>query len=248
MEVQGRTIREWYNRSRGGTRGKFLSEIASLDCAALIAQLQRECLIPPAGRMRTRTELDACGRKAAPTVQTLQADACDEQTLQWMFLHRGYLLAPIERVLRRELPTCCAGQMPIGWADLLAFDTECMQPILVELKRAEANDPLSAVVLELLSHWVFQVRHIGCFNALIGDYGYAARLPMRLVIGAPEAYFREARAVSQRRRAGLRGEYEIALSWIKGLRSAGAAALDLYAIEEQWQASGPAFRMRRLPV
>jgi hypothetical protein len=175
-------------------------------------------------------------------MQVLQGRKPVEQTLQWLFLHRNHLLSANESILWRELPTCCAGEAVEGRADLLAFDQTLAQPILVELKDGDADDPLSGAVLELLYHWAFHLQHVQHFHALLAEFGYVPACPCRLALVAPESYYATAEARSPRRN----NEYKWAMGWIGGLSRANLVSIDLYAIEPGWLAAGAGFRIGKL--
>ncbi len=175
-------------------------------------------------------------------MEVLQAGKPVEQSLQWLFLHRNHLVSASESILWRELPTCCAGETVEGRADLLAFDQTLAQPILVELKDGDADDPLSGAVLELLYHWAFHLQHVQYFHALLAEFGCVPVCPCRLVLVAPESYYAIANARSPRRN----NEYERAMGWIDDLSRKNLVTIDLYAIEPDWLAAGAGFRIRKL--
>jgi hypothetical protein len=208
----------------------------------------RENALKGEGRLRTRQELEELDRELCPSLEDLRLRKPNEQTLQWVFLHRGYISSLNERVLCRELPSCCWGEKVAGKgrADLLAFDGELSQPMLVELKRADNDEPLCAVVLEILFHWCFHGQFHQSFELLLREFECGATRPMRLVIAAPVGYFREARRRSQDRTDRLGGEFPRALAWITALRE--LVQIDLYAIEDQWLEKGPMFPMSRLKL
>jgi hypothetical protein len=93
-----------------------------------------------------------------PLLEELRTGIPDEQTLQWFFIHRGYVQFEHEKVIERELPVSPAGLPREDWIDILAFDSTLNRPILVELKQGAANDSLTGVLLEVLAHWAFHVR------------------------------------------------------------------------------------------
>jgi hypothetical protein len=236
------TIYDWYRLSRSGTRGAFLKALSALS-PTLLAQMARgESALPPTSRTRKREELDALARTSLPSLAMLRASEPNEQTLQWLFLHRGYLAIPKQTVLLRELPNCHFDQPVAGRADLFAFDRQLQQPILIELKRAKALDPLTAAVLEILFHWVFHTRYRDDLEELIGSYGFACSTPPQLVIAAPHLYFNEAKRRSSRRH----GEYERALIWIEELCQRQIVEIDLLAIDNDWLQIGPGFPISQL--
>ncbi len=99
---------------------------------ALTEMLGRDCARPPDGARAP------CGPA--------------EQTLQWMFTHRGYFHREPERVLWREWPTSAPGRQ----------------------RRADVTDALPRVVLEALRHWICAMRHRQSFETQIRDFGVAA--------------------------------------------------------------------------
>lgn len=236
-------IRDWYRLSKGGTRAVFFRDLPTLDCDALMGALASETSLPSTGRLRTKVELEELSRSLVPPIQDLAMRGPNEQTLQWMFMHRKRLLSLTECVLARELPTCCAGESVEGRADLLAFDQLLAQPIIVELKCEKASDPLSGVVLEVLSHWAFNVRHLADFNAQLSGFGYLPSKPPRLAIAAPEGYYVETRRRTARRQCN---EYDIAMTWIDALLRNNIVTVDLYAIEDDWLSAGPDFQMWKI--
>jgi hypothetical protein len=165
-----------------------------------------------------------------------------EQTLQWLFMCRKYLSTTNEPILCRELPTCYAGEQVRGRADLLAFDHISGQPILVELKNGDANDSLCGVVLELLHHWAFHMRHKDQLQALVREYTCEATASCRLALIAPAPFYREAKRRSKKRH----GEFERAIDWINGLASSNVVSIDLYVLDSDWQEQGIHFRVLKL--
>jgi hypothetical protein len=153
-----RSISDWYSLYHKAKR-QFLTELPALDCVSLIARLQTDSVLPPLGRVRTKKELERLThtREKPKDLAQLRGMRPTELVLKWMFAHRGYFSKPTERLLWWELPSCCHGTKPSGpsWADLLIMDQENEQPILVELKCSSANDPLSATIVEALTHWCF---------------------------------------------------------------------------------------------
>lgn len=241
MDV-GRGIREWYRASRSGSRGEFLKDVQSLTSHSLIALLREEISSGARGRLRTKPELEALSRTACPNIEALKAAPPREQTLQWLFVHRGHLSSSSERILCRELPTCCVGEPAEGRADLLGFDDAHGEPILVELKDGSASDPLSGAILELLYHWAFHMRHKDDFRALLADFGCEPTVPCRLVLIAPHAFYDEA----ERRSSKRYGEFERAIAWITELAARNVVIIDLYALDSGWQREGIHFRLRKV--
>jgi len=237
-----RSIHDWYRLSKKYPR-KFFRDLHFLDCSSLIATLQNDSTLQPRGHLRTAAELKGLSRTGLPSLGACKAREPDEQTLQWMFIHRCFFHVPHERIVWRELPTCCAEETPEGWCDLLAFDEVQARPLLVELKRGSATDPLTGVLLEALWHWTFGVQHSAEFKKQLCDFGYSTNNRPRVAIAAPEEYYRQA----QQRTRGPRGsEYQIALSWLACLRQKQVVDIEMFAIENAWQSSGPAFSMRRI--
>jgi hypothetical protein len=202
-----------------------------------------DATVPPRGVLRTKAELADLGRVKLPDIGDLRSREPTEQTLQWMFMHRGYFVETHQHIVWRELPTCCTGERAYGRADLVAFDTRAAQPIIVELKRTDATDALTRVVLEALWHWVFNIQHLAGLHALLSEFGHPTRLRPRIAIAAPQAYFTTARC---RTRAPRSSEYDLALSWIDRLNGEGLVSTEVYAIDDDWQRSGPDFRMLRM--
>jgi hypothetical protein len=246
MQKEPQTIYEWYQLSR--EQGPFLMQIRDLDENRVRALAAREKDLVGEGRLRTRRELEMLHRTRPPALEELKLRPPDEQTLQWCFLDRRYLSSPTERVLYREFPSGRWGETldGKGRSDLLAFDRDYSEPILVELKRASSTMPLSAAVMEILYHWSFHQKFLLSFKALLHSYACTASAATRLVIAAPDEYFRKARRRSQDRSTELGGEYDRALSWINALRE--TVRIDIYAIEDQWLAKAPTFQMKELAI
>jgi hypothetical protein len=237
-----RSIRDWYRLSKKDS-SKFFNDLHLLDCSSLIAILQQDIALQPRGRLRTAAELESLSRTGLPSLDVCKAKGPDEQTLQWMFMHRRYFELAHERIVWRELPTCCAEETPEGWCDLLAFDEAQARPLLVELKRGSATDPLTGVLLEALWHWVFGVRHNADLNTQLRGFGHTPNNPPRLAVAAPDEYYRQAQ---QRTREPRGSEYQVAIAWLACLRQNKIVDIDLYAIEDAWLSTGPAFNMRKI--
>jgi hypothetical protein len=247
MKTQYLSIFDWYQLSQKRKK-QFLEQIRDLDGITLRDLAIRERDLTSSGRLRSRAELEELSRTDLPPIEDLRIRTPREQTLQWFFMHRHYLAEPTERVLCRELPSCCWGETidGKGRADLLAFDRDYAEPILVELKRAKSEAPLCAAVMEILYHWGFYQRFSTSFRKLMHDYGCNSSGNIRLLISAPDEYFKNARKRSLERADGLDGEYHRALTWIAALKD--VVQIDVYTIEDQWQAKAPKFAMSKLQI
>ena len=241
-----RSLRDWYDLSREEPR-RFLEELPTLDCGALLETLNAEIGIAARGPLRTKKELYALCRTPVPSVLELQKKTPNEQTLQWMFMHRGCFASETEIVVYRELPICCAGETlgGHGRADLLVFDQSQGRAVLVELKCATARDPLSGVVLEVLLHWIFNIQHREQFHQQLSDLGYVSKNPLGMAICAPRAYF-ESSATRNRKPRG--DEFNSAQGWIKCLRERKNILIDLYEVKDDWLKVGPKFQMYKRPL
>jgi len=235
------TVEGWYRLSDHPRR--FLSAVPDLGVSALVRLTERAIAQPPRGRLRSKAELADLGRVSLPALTDFRDRLPTEQTLQWMFMHRGFLVEQHEQIVWRELPTCCSGERAYGRADLLAFDRKSNQPIIVELKRATATDPLSRCVLEVLWHWTFNVQHLAGFNAVLSELDCHCDALPRAVIAAPRSYFA---ATELRTRGPRKSEYQTAFDWMDGLRRAGIVSTEVYAIADDWLETGPAFGMERV--
>lgn len=229
-----------HQRWERGAHRVLLANSVRLIATALIETLQSDIALSPRGRLRSRKELDDLKRTNVPTLEELRKQGPNEQTLQWMFMRRTYFGSVSQSVLLRELPTSCSGQSVEGRADLLVYDEVQSRPILVELKRARATDPLTRVVLEALSHWVFHVQHWEEFQSQLGQLGYIGANRPGIAIAAPETYFS---AVKRRNRKPRANECEIAWDWVTKLRESNLLEIQLYAIENEWLSTGGGFRM-----
>lgn len=235
-----RGIRDWYRASRSGSRGEFLKDVQSLTCDSLIALLNQERSCgDKSRRLRSKDELESLSRSVCPDIESHKAKPFKEQTLQWLFVHRKYLSGPYESILFRELPTCYAGERVKGRADLLGFDHARGQPLLIELKDGEADDPLSGAILELLYHWAFHTSHIEQFHALLAEFGCEAKIQSRLLLIAPQPFYDKAKRRSRERH----GEFERAIAWIDGLASSNLVTIERYSLDPDWQQQGVDFRM-----
>lgn len=125
----------------------------------------------------------------------------------------------------------------------MLFDTDGRVPVLVELKKADANDALTRVVLEALRHWIFAMRHRQSFDRQMWSFGYAAAGAPRVAIAAPSTYFRLTR---EKTRPPRGREFELALEWMAHLRRSRVVDIGVYEIADDWQAAGPAFRVRQV--
>jgi hypothetical protein len=242
MNALPSTIRGWYELSKKD-RTAFFRALRHLESETVRKMLADQTALPPRGRLRTVEELSALPRTSWPSVNDLRARGrSDEYALQCMFAHRGFFAAPSQKFLWREFPTCCADEMPEGWADLLIFDTNLFRPSLVELKDADANDPLTGVVLETLSHWAFHVQHLTEFLEVLHlfDVQPVHAVP-GIAIAAPEHYFTEAK----RRNREPRGqEFGRALQWIADLHQHNVVSIEMYDIEDSWLQAVPNFNMK----
>ncbi len=188
-------------------------------------------------------------RRNRPSLQELLTATPNEQTLQWLFLYRGYLQFEHERVIERELPVSPEGVEREGWVDVLAFDGTVNQPILVELKQCRANDSLTGVLLEVLAHWAFHMRYLKEFQAQLlggGVVGSGDMTAPSVVIAAPETYFRETlrRSTHSRRHNEIRK----AASMIKCMREEWDLKIRLLAIADDWQSEGIRFGIEEWKV
>lgn len=101
-------------------------------------------------------------------------------------------------MIAREYPSCDRREKRRAVIDLLVFDVEKNNSLLVELKQAKASDPLFGVVLEALDHWIFFTRNSRSLAAVLSQAGHRSQdSPIQLAIAAPNKYFVE----TQRRSA-----------------------------------------------
>lgn len=235
------TIEGWYRLTLQSRA--FFEAVPYLDGVSLARMAMTDAMTPARGVLRTKAQLTDLGRVLLPDLDNLRSREPTEQTLQWMWMHRGHFAERQQKIVWRELPTCCAGERAFGRADLLAFDTDALQPIIVELKKATATDALTRTVLEAFWHWVFNMQHLASLEAMLCEFGHQPRLPPRIAIAAPRAYFIDAR---RRTRAPRNAEYELAVSWIDHLTDKKLVAIEMYAIEDDWLAAGPNFGLERL--
>ena len=132
-----------------------------------------------------------------------------------------------------------------GSVDLLAFDLDRRQPMLVELKPARASDSLTGVLLEVLSHWAFHMRYLPQFQQQVAQ-AEVVRSPVMqaptVAIAAPESYF-----VETLRRSGDPGrhnEIRVAAQLIRCMLEIWGVQVRLLAIEDGWQQVGLDFAIR----
>jgi hypothetical protein len=246
MTFRQQSLRRWYEFSKGqGDRRSRSGFFALLDgCTAeRFAEIVQEDLRQPAlGDLRSLTSIRQNSRRNTPTIDELRRRAPDEQTLQWLFLLRGYLRFRHEAIIERELPVSPAKVDREGWVDLLAFDLDRRQPILVELKRAKASDSLTGVLLEVLSHWAFHMRYLRQFQQQVAQadvVGSPVMLAPTVVIAAPESYF-----VETLRRSGdprRHNEIRVAAQLMRCMLEMWGVGVRLLAIEDGWQQVGLEF-------
>jgi hypothetical protein len=246
MVIRQHPLRRWYEFSKGeaGNSSDFyalLEQCMPERFAAIVtADLQR----PAPGELRSLESIRRYSRRNPPTFEELQKREPNEQTLQWMFLLRGYLQFRHEVIIERELPVSPGGVDREGWVDLLVFDADRRQPVLVELKRAKANDSLTGVLLEVLSHWAFHMRYLHQFRQQVAQSEVVQSLDMvtpTVAIAAPESYFVETlrRSSSARRH----NEIQVAARLINCMQEAWGLRVRLLAIEEDWQQVGLEFSL-----
>ena len=253
MIIRQLPLRRWYQFSKG-VGGRSSDFYTMLDrCtpdrfAAIVAQeLQR----PAPGELRSLSSIRQYSRRRIPTLEELQNREPNEQTLQWMFLLRGYLQFKHEAIIERELPISPAGVDREGGLDLLTFDLSRGQPILVELKRAKATDSLTGVLLEVLSHWAFHVRYFHQFRQQLAQSEVVNSLNSMMptvAIVAPESYFIETvRRSSDRRR---HHEVQVAAKLINCMRVLYDLQVRFLAIQDDWQQIGLDFVLHdwRIPA
>jgi hypothetical protein len=239
MTIHYRPLRHWYEFSKGKWGRRRLSDFFVLleSCTParfakiVAADLQR----PALGELRSLASIRQYSRRDTPTLDELLQRRPDEQTLQWLFLLRGYLQFTHEPIIERELPVSPAQVEREGWVDLLAFDVDRRQPILVELKRADANDSLTGVLLEVLSHWAFHIRYQHQFRQQIAEAEVvrsAEMLAPSVAIAAPHSYFAETlrRSNDPRRH----NEIHVAARLIRCMLETWGLQVRLLAIEDAW--------------
>ena len=149
-----RSIRDWYSFSRTGRR-RFFADLNQITPEGLATLVQEELNEPPVESLRTLEDIANYTRVDLPSLVELRQRDPSEQTLQYVFMHRGYFRRPFEVVLAREYPSSDRRDNRSAVIDLVVFDRECRNPLIVELERAKWTDPLFGVVLEALHHWVF---------------------------------------------------------------------------------------------
>lgn len=231
---------DWYRLS-AKHQAAFFEELGKLTNADVEQIVRSVADMPSQGPLRPLAEIRSL-RAELPTLEELSRREPNELTLQLAFMHRGHLSTTSEKVVAREIPISPAGMEKEGWCDLLVFDQETSVPILVELKRAEADDSLSGVLFEVLFHWAFHKRHFAEFREQLDADGI--RVPTTVTqpmatIAAPRSYFVETRRRSQDKRRD--GEYERALGMIEYLRERLNLRVKLLAIDDGWKKAMPAF-------
>jgi hypothetical protein len=249
MKMQERTLRSWYLTSKGerSSRSQFF-ELLDLCSPEMFTKVVKADLERPAsGRLRTLASIREYSRRNSPSYEELSTAKPDEQTLQWLFLYRGYLQFEHEQVIERELPVSPAGLLREGWIDVLAFDSIVKQPILVELKQARANDSLTGVLLEVLAHWAFHMRYMAEFRRQLKDGGVVgaeeASMPS-VLIAAPKHYFRE----TLRRNSRRHNETRTAALLMKCMKDGWDLNVRLLAISDDWQEVGAGFGVEEWSV
>ena len=153
-----RSIRQWYLLSRTARR-RFFEDLSAITPDDLVALVQAELKHDGVEALRTLEDIEKYRRVNLPSLAELKQRAPNEQTLQYFFMHRGRFRLPSEVVIAREYPSSDRRESRIAVVDLLAFDQDSRNPLIIELKRAQADDPLLGVILESLHHWVFLTRN-----------------------------------------------------------------------------------------
>lgn len=244
MNLRERTLRSWYLTSSGkrGSRSKFFALLDSCTPERFTRVVQADLARSAPGGLRTLASIREYSRRNSPSTEDLRTAVPDEQALQWLFLHRGYLQYKHERVIERELPVSQAGIAREGWVDVLAFDTTVHQPILVELKQRSANDSLTGVLLEVLAHWAFHIRYLAEFRRQLIEGEILAAEDMAepaVVIAAPESYFGE--TLRRSRHPRRHNDVRTASALIKCMRDHWNLQVRLLAISDDWQVVGAGF-------
>jgi hypothetical protein len=249
MTLRQHSLRRWYEFSKGEAGRRSRSSFFALidGCTTerfakiVAADLQR----PAPGELRSLASIRQYFRRNTPTLDELRGPAPDEQTLQWFFMLRGYLHFKHEAIIERELPVSSSKDDREGSVDLLAFDLDRRQPMLVELKPARASDSLTGVLLEVLSHWAFHMRYLPQFQQQVAQ-AEVVRSPVMqaptVAIAAPESYF-----VETLRRSGDPGrhnEIRVAAQLIRCMLEIWGVQVRLLAIEDGWQQVGLDFAIR----
>jgi hypothetical protein len=251
MKLRERTLRSWYLTSKGerGTRSQFFALLDSFTSETFTKVVKADLDRPAPGRLRTLTSIREYSRRNRPSLKELRTAVPDEQTLQWLFLSRGYVQFDHERVIERELPVSPAGIPREGWIDVLAFDHSAKQPILVELKQGGANDSLTGVILEVLAHWAFHMRYLAEFRTQLMEGGVLGAEEMvrpSVVVAAPESYFRETLRRSGDSRRHNEGRTATAI--IRCMKGRWGLKIRLLAISDDWQEVGTDFGVEEWSV
>jgi hypothetical protein len=251
MTLRERTLRSWYLTSKGerGSRSQFFELLESCTSEKFAKIIHEDLARPASGGLRSMEAIRNYSRNQPPSLEALRTAAPNVQTLQWFFIYRGYLQFERERVIERELPVSPAGVPREGWVDILAFDERASRPVLVELKQARATDSLTGVLLEVLGHWAFYMRHWEEFRRQLahdGVFRTDRMLTPSIVIAAPGAYFHESlRRSSDSRR---HKEIEVAAALIKCLGDNCGLTLRLLAIDDDWQEVGIGFGVQEWSI
>jgi hypothetical protein len=184
------SIRDLYSFSRRQPR-RFFSALDEITPDGVVTRVQDELDRPPVESLRTLEDIANYARINLPSLAELKQWEPSEQRLQYLFIHRAYFRRPSEIVLAREYPSSDRRDNRSAVIDLLAFDGESRNPVIVELKRAEAVDPLFGVVLEALHHWVFLTRNCRLLAAVLQRAGHDCpnTCSVQLAIAAPTQYY-----------------------------------------------------------
>ena len=236
-----RSIRDWYLLSRTGRR-RFFADLNEITPEGLATLVQEELNESPVESLRTLEDIANYTRVDLPSLVELKQREPSEQSLQYVFMHRGYFRRPFEVVLAREYPSSDRRDNRSAVIDLVAFDKECRAPIIVELKRAEATDPLFGVVLESLHHWAFLSRNSWLLAAVLRRAGHDCpdTCSVQLAIAAPTQYYVEAQRRSAVSAARNR-EYSRTIDALTYLAERMGLAIPLMSIDDRWQDMGTDF-------
>ena len=251
MKLRERTLRSWYLTSKGerSSRSQFFALLDSCTPEKFTKVVKADLERPASGCLRTLASISQYSRGNRPFYEELRAANPDEQTLQWLFLYRGYVQFEHEQVIERELPVSPAGLPREGWIDVLAFDSIVNQPILVELKQDRANDSLTGVLLEVLAHWAFHMRYMAEFRRQLKEGGVVGAEEVSMpsvVIAAPKHYFLETlRRASDSRR---HNETRTAALLMKCMKDGWGLNIRLLAISDDWQEVGAGFSVEEWSV
>ncbi len=240
-----RSIRDWYLLSRTGSRSQFLAEIDRLTPDGLVDLVRHELKQAAVRSLRTLEDIANYRRVDLPSLAELKQRKPNEQTLQYFFMQRGYFRSRSEVVLAREYPSCDRREKRRAVIDLLAFDVENNNPLLVELKQAKANDPLFGVVLEALDHWIFFTRNFRWLAAVLSQVGHRCQdaSPIQLAIAAPKEYFVETQRRSAKDSVRNR-EYSLTIDALTCLAKQVGLAISLVSIDDDWQDSEGEFSVQ----